>query len=251
MKQTVFVNADDSNTRQLISDTAKLITFGIENASAEYRAQNVQAVADSLQFQFYHGITLLGMVVVPKNRFFSVSNALAACVFASHWGLSIEAINRGLHRYQGVRSRFDVLYDGERHLFVKDIAHHPESIRKVMQKCREFGREQLIVIYQPHMYKELNEEASATLAALHQADMIAILDVASVKDVQEGGVDAKTFVETQQKVSNHWFYVAESHSLDVWLARLLEKPSVIVQMGMYVDRQSNAHITTNIMQVLG
>lgn len=247
----VFVNVDDPHTRELTgADRANVITFGVDSSSAMFRASNVLFTNDGLTFDLSWDGEVIGTVVTPQNRFFSVYNVLAASAFAVYWGLNIDTVNDGLRHYKGVRNRFDIFSSSDRYILIKDIAHHPESITEVIQKCMRYRREQIIVLYRPHMFKELNEDASATEAALELADAIVLLDIESVKDHLHGGQDAQRFVEARREMNDRWFYFSDHDALITWLEGMLGNSAVIIQMGMYLGMPADTRLTERLSTLL-
>lgn len=248
-EREVFINVDDHHLQSLVTEApGAVITFGVDS-SATFRASNACWADGGLTFELRHQGDVLGTVAVPGNRFFSIYNVLAACAAATHCGLSVDTINRGLGGYKGVRNRFDTLHVSDRYVFIKDIAHHPESIAEVVRRCREYHREQVIVLYRPHIYREINEDAAETAAALELADRIVLLDIESVKDRLLGGRDSRAFVESQP-LSSKWLYFTDYEAIAAWLDESLEQSTVIAQMGMYQGMRADVEIADRICAIL-
>lgn len=97
-----------------------------------------------------------------------------------------EACARGaaaLHRFRGMRRRFEVLRRGPV-TYVDDYAHHPTEVRATVAAARErFPRAaRLIAVFQPHQATRLETFREEFAAALGAADLTLVLPVFAARE---------------------------------------------------------------------
>ncbi len=181
--------------------------------------------------------------IQPPNKIVEIIQNCETEIFGgykNYKGINDNDINKGIKTYLGVEKRFDYIYRSPNISLLLDIAHHPVAIKECQKNYDE-----IIVLYRPHMYKELNEDKQKTITALELADKIVLLEIESVKDVLGNGLNANKFV-FQQKHNNKWFYFKDDSKIINWLSNLCSSKSLIIQMGMYLDTE----LTEKIKNIL-
>lgn len=246
-ERSIFINIDDSNCEYLLLDgTKNFITFGYENATADYRAINIQNINNQYEFDIIQYNLFKGHITVTSLGSFSLTNVLAACTFSLFWGISIEKLSLSLSKFLGVVNRFDIVFRSETCIFISDIAHHPISIKESLLKAKQFGNENCIVLYRPHMFSELAVDCDDILEALKIADKIVLLDIESVKDSVDDGQTSLKFVSTNVLNCNKLHYFSTNMEIVEWLKSFFCNSLTIIQMGMYIDE----HLTNDIISLL-
>jgi UDP-N-acetylmuramoyl-L-alanyl-D-glutamate--2,6-diaminopimelate ligase len=144
--RTSVVNIDDEWGRKLAAELVRLgeaglVTFGVDQDRAEYRAHSIQAGATGSRFGLD---TPDGPIEVdlPLPGRFNVYNALAAIAAAGSLGVGAQAAAQALRDARGVPGRFEPIEEGQRFAVLVDYAHTPDSLANVLRAGRELlGRD--------------------------------------------------------------------------------------------------------------
>jgi len=140
-KGKIFVNADDSNLKEITKDNA--VTFSIHNPS-HYKAEAIIYKPFSTDFSVNGQRFSLSL---PGE--YNLYNALACIALLSEIGISKDDIANVLPGFEGIERRFDIhLNEGER-LVIDDYAHNPHKISSFM-KTMKYQKEKICYIFQPH-----------------------------------------------------------------------------------------------------
>jgi UDP-N-acetylmuramoyl-L-alanyl-D-glutamate--2,6-diaminopimelate ligase len=139
------VNADDPAWNALPSlDGVRRIRFGVQE-SAEVHARNVAYGHDGAAFLMVCGTERVS-VTLPLVGEFNVSNALGATAVA--WGLGVPAgtIAQRLGDAPQVPGRLERLV-GEPFVVLRDYAHTPDALRRVLRALRPVTHGRLLVLF--------------------------------------------------------------------------------------------------------
>lgn len=108
---------------------------------------------------------------------FHVENTVGAVALALAAGVDVSAVNAGLARFRGLKSRFEVLSKGD-YCTVFDFAHTPSRIRPVIEEARRvFPGKRVVVLFEPHLYSRTKQFLNEFKLALTQADRAYITDI--------------------------------------------------------------------------
>ena len=110
--------------------TDRGIRFGFGDSCA-YRAEIIKSEKGVTDF-IIHGEGQKTEVRLPMAGSHNVLNATAAYIAARQVGLEPEAIAEALASFKGVKRRFDIRVNNEKHCYIDDYAHHPEEIRSCL-----------------------------------------------------------------------------------------------------------------------
>jgi len=233
-KTTCIINVDDPLGSVLfgsLRSRTTLLSIGLDNTSADYGARDVTTNGDTISFTLFRGGTCLGPVQGSSIATFNIYNLLAASAIAHLVGAPYSAITSSIRSYRGVSNRFDLKLNVPSITVVTDIAHHPTSIRASIELANRLFGGPVTVVYRPHMYCELNENAQATEQSLDLADKVILRDVLSFKDQRNGGLDSLQFVTVRR--NRKWVY-SELDLLSTLSTGTLAH-GVVILMGMYQD----------------
>lgn len=178
----MILNADDTNLRGLA--IPNVATFGLDSASADYHAENVQAKPLSSEF-FLRGVRF--QVNMPGR--YNVYNALACLATLSEFGVPLEKCVKPLETFRGVDRRFDVYLNNAQSFVMDDYAHNPHKIESMMGMASQI-KDEICYIYQPHGFAPTRmmkqEYIEAFAKGLRASDRLILLPIFYV-----GGTVAK------------------------------------------------------------
>ncbi len=142
--KTIIVNADDKHADYFKNFWAdKKLTFGIENNSAEVKAQNIVANNKGLQFTvsgLQFNTNLLGD--------FNVTNSLASISVARALGIPMEKIKAGLEKGTSIPGRLEKIDAstalGTSFTVIVDYAFEPNAAIKLYETVKNMPHSKII-----------------------------------------------------------------------------------------------------------
>lgn len=189
-KGKIFVNADDSNLKEITKENA--ITFSIHNPS-HYKAEGISYHRFSTDFS----VNGTGFSLSLPGEY-NLCNALSCIAFLSEMGISRGDIAAVLPDFQGIERRFDIhLNEGER-LVIDDYAHNPHKISSLMKTVKQV-REKICYIFQPHGFgpTRLMKKEYITVFAenLRAADHLILLPIYYVGGTASKDISSQDLAE--------------------------------------------------------
>ena len=147
MCDTAVINIDDLYGRRLKDEVeCKALTFACESSNADYSAHNIKFSERGSSFAFLAGNSL-ERVNFAQPGLFSVSNALAAGVLCIAAGIELPQVIDGLNRSKGVTGRFEILPTNTDYTVIRDYAHSPDSLEKVLSAIRSFATGRVVTLF--------------------------------------------------------------------------------------------------------
>jgi UDP-N-acetylmuramate--alanine ligase len=166
-----------------------VVTYGIDNPQAEWRALNVRIEGQNTLFELVRNGRTLGTprLLIPGRH--NVLNALAALIVADQQGVRLGDAAKALARFQGAGRRFDVRGEVGGVVVIDDYAHHPTAIRVILEAARQrYPGRQIWAVWQPHTYSRIHSLMDAYLRAFDQADHVLITDIYAARETPIDGV---------------------------------------------------------------
>ena len=164
-------------------------TFG-RSESSDYRAAAVEPTAWGDRFDLAYRGERLGSIHLQVPGAHNVDNAVAAAGLAHMLGVPAEAIGEGLERFPGVDRRFQRKGEAGGVLVVDDYAHHPTEIDAALAAARRV-RDQIVVVFQPHLYSRTRDFLEEFATSLTAADRVVVADVYAAREEALPGVSAE------------------------------------------------------------
>lgn len=187
----VIACVDCPNVRQIIGEiTRPIITYGV-NQPAHYVARNIQQHKMGHTFDVYHHVRgKLGSIKINRPGIYNIQNALAGLAVADVLDVAFDQAACGLETFEGVKRRFDILFEGMGIKVIDDYAHHPTEIDVLLKTIRKFHHGRVRAVFQPHRYTRSKEQAERYPRALSTADEIILTDIYSAGEAKIEGVNA-------------------------------------------------------------
>ncbi len=123
---------------------AKAVSFGF-SASADFRIENFEESEGGIRFR------LAGMNFESSmSGRFNAQNFSGAILAARRAGVPLDAIQRSLKSFEGVKRRQEVFGRVGEHLVIDDFAHHPTAVRRVLEGLRaKYPHHRLLTFFEP------------------------------------------------------------------------------------------------------
>lgn len=165
----------------------------------------------------------------------NVLNALASIAIATEVGVDDESIIRGLHKFQGVGRRFQILgekcFEKGSAMVVDDYGHHPQEILSTIDAFRKvWPDKRLIHIFQPHRYSRTQSLRSDFVNVLSMSDELLLLDIYSAGEKAIPGVTSESLANDIRNNDKRVTMVNET-SLKEKLDEYIKDGDVILMQG--------------------
>lgn len=230
---------DDGYVQEIIPRISRaIITYGINNPDADYRAENIQS--DGLRTRFTvrrpGGRCDLDVELKMPGRH-NVANALAAIAVATDEGVDDAAICRGLAGFAGVGRRFQVYGDYETRkgtvTLIDDYGHHPTEVEAVIRAARDaWPDRRLVMLYQPHRYTRTRDLYEDFVRVLSEVDSLLLMDVYSAGEPAITGADSRALCRSiRQRGSVEPVFVEDNNEIEALLANNLRDGDLLITQG--------------------
>ncbi len=184
----LIINGDDANCRCIVEQSpVEVITFGLD-PSNDVTAKDIVFDHALASFTACKNGEELGRVQMNVGGKHNVLNALSVIAAGLHYGLTFEAIAKGIAAFSGADRRFQIKGKVNGAVIVDDYAHHPTEIAATISSAKSAGYAPVTVIFQPHTFtrtKALMDEFAASLSA---ADQVVVTDIYSAREINTIGV---------------------------------------------------------------
>ncbi len=147
MCDKAVINLDDATGCRLLQEiTCPAVTYSTSNNRADYTANDVQPS------QLGSSFAMVGMGVISRVKLampgdFSVSNAMAAAACCVGLGLGLEEVCRSLTNCAGVEGRAEVIHSDQRGMIIRDYAHTPDGLEKILAALRPFAKGRIVTLF--------------------------------------------------------------------------------------------------------
>ncbi len=169
-----IVNADDPRTAQIpqLVKSIPIRTFSAAgDGRADYTAKSVELRADGDRFAVVAGDQICRMRF-PIPGAFSVANALAALACLCEIGFPLQEAAKALGQSGGVPGRFEVLKTGTPFTVIRDYAHAPDAIEKVLTALRATTKGRIVILFGCAGNRDRTKRPDMTAAAARLADFV-------------------------------------------------------------------------------
>ncbi|MEX2476171.1 UDP-N-acetylmuramate--L-alanine ligase [Marinobacter sp.] len=230
---------DDAYVREIIPRISRaMITYGIDNPEADYRAEQIHS--DGLRTHFLvrrpGGRADLQVELKMPGRH-NVLNALAAIAVATDEGVDDTAICSGLAGFAGVGRRFQVYGDYQTPngniTLVDDYGHHPTEVDAVIRAARDAwpGR-RLVMLYQPHRFSRTRDLYEDFVRVLSEVDGLLLMDVYSAGEPAIPGADSRALCRSiRQRGNVEPVFVEDNNEIEHLLTNTLRDGDLLITQG--------------------
>lgn len=175
-------------------------------------------------------------VVLPENLSlflqpaFNQSNAKAAIAACRVLAINDATIFQSLAEFEGLKRRYELVYDNQGLLVYNDYAHHPTAVNSVLSALKaQYPKRRLIAVFQPHMYTRTKALFDDFSAAFSKADIAVVSDIFAAREKDEGVISSRDLVKAIKGPKA--IYGGDLPHTAQTVFKLLEPNDVVVFMG--------------------
>ena len=228
----LVVNGDDENALELKNySTAKSITFGL-NENNNYYAKNIAFDDNGYpNYDLYKDgefIDKIELSIVGKHN---VLNSLGCIALCDNYGVSIDAIKKGLKNYTGAGRRFE--YKGEFNgaKVYDDYGHHPTEVEAVSNSVLNKKYNKSWVIFEPHTFSRVYNHTEDFAKSLLNFDNIIIADIYAAREENIWGVSSEDIVREITLLGAKAIHISDYEDIKTFLSNNVKENDLIVTLG--------------------
>ena len=184
-------NCDDPEVMASLAQyVGCVVTFGIENEYATFRAVNLCHENGFPVFDVLLDGEHFAHIALRVPGRHNVYNALAAAASAHLCGISAEDIAHGLHAFGGAGRRME--YKGRLNgaAVYDDYGHHPTEVAATLQGMSEMGFSRVFCVFQPHTFSRTAQLADQFASAFDKADHVILVDIYAAREKDKGTISS-------------------------------------------------------------
>lgn len=239
--EIAVLNLDNAETAALRPKAARVVTFALDNDSADLRALELAPAPDGIAFTLKAGGASHRVALRVPGRH-NVANALAAIAAAEAAGVSLAEAAEALRSFAGIRRRLEPVGQAKGVTVIDDFAHNPDKIAATLDTLHDFpGR--LLVLFQPHGFgplKKMRREFVACFAEkLAAEDVLVICEPAYFGGTTDRSVTSGDIAEAVAAKGRKAFAPGERAKSGEMLLALARTGDRIVVMGARDDSLSS------------
>lgn len=220
--------ADDAEVRKLLPLVSKPYwTYGFE-PQAQFHIQDYKAGPFGSSFKIFREkqfLCTLELNVPGKHNALNATAALAACLEID---LALEEVLEGLHRFSGVKRRFEVKgKTKEGVLIVDDYGHHPTEIKATLEAARNYWPGRILIAFQPHRYTRTQLCWFDFESAFQNVDHVFFLDIYAAGESEIPGIHSEGLASLVKKSS----YVGSLENAEAQIRTKMKDGDLLITLG--------------------
>ena len=141
------VNIDDGLISENINRiNCPVLTFSIDNNTADYTAKNVLYNENGIRYEFV-GIDCISRIESSLLGEFTVYNTLCAASVLINLGFDVDEISKGIKSVKCVKGRGEILSVPRDFTVMIDYAHTPDGLRNILSAVRKISSGRIILVF--------------------------------------------------------------------------------------------------------
>ncbi len=201
--------------------------YSVDNKAAGVHASDIKVEQGSYRFDVVSENWKLNDVVLHVGGLHNIENVLAAITVAKYLQIDDEQIKAAVADFKGVHRRFEYALKNTAHTLIDDYAHHPEELRALISGVRSlFGKERLVLVFQPHLFSRTKDLADAFAESLDMADELTLLPIYPARELPMEGVTSELILN-KMKLQNK--QILDKEAMKGWIQT--HQPRLVVMAG--------------------
>ncbi len=243
---------DDENIKSILNEIKRpYIKYG-KSIECDVRYKNPVYKNSTTSFILIVNNIEMGEIVLSVPGEHNILNSLAAIGIALELNISFDIIKRSLFKYNGVKRRFEVKHVTSNNItIVDDYAHHPSEVKATINSARDgWDVNNLIVVFQPHLYSRTQSFYKEFSDALSYADTVFLTDIYPAREEPIKGVTSKLISNELDKLKTT-NYLLDKDKIPNCISDIVMENDMLIVMGAgdikhIIDDIHNNIINSNI-----
>ncbi|TDO26968.1 UDP-N-acetylmuramate--L-alanine ligase [Sediminibacterium goheungense] len=201
--------------------------YSYNDSTADVKAVNLTVENGSYRFDVSGPGWIISSIELNMGGLHNIENVVAAITVAKHLNINDDAIRAAVAAFKGVRRRFEYALKNDTYTVIDDYAHHPEELRALISGVRSiFTKQQLTLVFQPHLFSRTNDLADGFAESLDMADEVILLPIYPARELPMPGVTSELLLN-KMKLTNK--QVLEKEAMLEYIKT--KRPSLVVMAG--------------------
>lgn len=229
----LVMNADDKNSIGLEKHTnAKIITFGIENESANFIAKNITFDKNGFaSFDVYHNGEFFDRFSLSISGTHNILNALSCIALCNYYGVPNSAIKEAFSSFTGASRRLEYKGSFNGIAVFDDYAHHPTEIKATALSLNNKTFNESWVVFQPHTYSRLQNLLDDFAKSLLDFDHVILADVYAAREKNVFNISSQDLAGKMQELGKSVIYIHDFNDIIDYLKKNAKKDDIILTLG--------------------
>jgi len=221
---------DDPNIKSIINNVKRpYLKYG-KSLECDIRYENPSFCQSDSSFDLIINNNNYGECNLKVPGEHNILNSLAAIAIARELNISIDTIKEGLYNYKGVKRRFEIKHITTNNItIVDDYAHHPSEISATIDSAKSgWDINNLIVVFQPHLYSRTKEFYKEFSDVLSNVDTVLLTDIYPSREEKIKGVNSELILN-RLRCSNS--FLIPKNNIPQKLSEISSDNDMIIVMG--------------------
>lgn len=145
--ESAVICVDDEYGKKLAESVkCPVTTVSVSDLAADYTARDIKNTSSGCRFAMV-GSGLIGRVNFAMPGKFSVANAMLAAAAAINCGIGFDDAIEYLNTCAGVKGRVEVIPTGRDFTVIRDFAHGPDALDKLLASVRECAEGRVVTLF--------------------------------------------------------------------------------------------------------
>ena len=223
----VFLNYDDELLKNVKLDDYTIVSYAVENPEAEYHAESIQYLEDTITFEAVRGERRVPITLHSREKH-NIGNALAAMAIGEWFKMPMEQIVKGIDAFRSEGIRQSLVNIGGYQIYVDCYNTAPVSLLGAVEVLEripvEDGGKRVAVIGDivrlGEKEKEIHKEVGRTIG---QSTIDLVLCF--------GNENARILAEAVRKENTAALYTSDRNELNYWMRSLITRKDVTLVKG--------------------
>ena len=163
---------DDYGKRMASEVPCQVRTFSIKDDMADYTAKSINLTLENTSYAFV-GKGIIERIKYPCLGMFSVSNSMGAVALTSEMGINPETAKKAISHAEGVPGRFELIKVDTPFKVIRDFAHTPDGLEKVLDALRTVCKDgRIVVLFGNAGNRDRSKRAKMVRTVAERADFV-------------------------------------------------------------------------------
>lgn len=207
--------------------TPDLCTYSVSDKKANIHIENLKVINGSYSFDVINDHWKIKEVTLNMGGLHNIENALAAIGVAKYLKIDDNKIKAALANFKGIKRRFEYIIKNHNQVLIDDYAHHPDELKALITGVRSiYPKQQLTLVFQPHLYSRTKDFANEFAHSLNMADDVILLPIYPARELPIEGVNSELILN-KMTIANK--QVLSKEAMLLYMRQ--QKPSLVVMAG--------------------
>ncbi len=201
-------------------------TYSLENETTDVYTKNIQVSNGSYIFDVVGKGWMINNIMLHMGGLHNIENMVAAIAVAKYVKIDDDKIREAVENFKGVKRRFEYALKNKKHVVIDDYAHHPEELKALINGVRSLFKQNLVMVFQPHLYSRTKDQADGFAEVLNMCDEVIVLPIYPAREQPMEGVSSDMIIE---RMADGKGKVMSKEAMVEWMK--INSPELIIMAG--------------------